>query len=493
MDASRRADLEQARLRLCKNQYEFFVTEYDSRYSYNCNDEIVDGQEGTRVRHSSNSNEGYFIPDAGVNGVGEVCPCETEQSDACGCRHFCAKRVHRKEPVFCLENIHKRHLFQIELPVEKASSVQVDETLLLEDNPNALPAAVPAAAPAAAPAAHNDNLVFMSPSKLASSTTSAPRPPPSIATDNFLSRKPCNVGFNKLNDAGSRLAKVASSHSNAIQHVALSLITNLTSMLEKMDFDSDEYKNTPYAVMAKQISATLKDDEATLEPGMPKAKNHDANGVCIYRKGSEKCTTTGNKRKPVSCGFCRGDRRTHPEHRTMSSCGVKRSLGDCVKVTAESKNEIGDKLMKICNGAEGFGDVSNRRAFNDHLYVSNVPKDTKRIQIKAYCVKDGMRYLLCALLDDRGWPLDVKHGTETTTDENVFLSQVGAVQCIEKCDYIFYDKIKVPREEEDDILCDDGTYLGDCENEVGTEGRAKRSAAVAGRKRIRNAMNNTRR
>eukprot|EP00985_Skeletonema_marinoi_P029875 scaffold29448_cov65-Skeletonema_marinoi.AAC.2 len=70
MDASRRGDLEQARLRLCKNQYEFFVTEYDSRYSYNCNDEIVGGHEGTRVRHSSNSNEGYFIPDAGINGVG---------------------------------------------------------------------------------------------------------------------------------------------------------------------------------------------------------------------------------------------------------------------------------------------------------------------------------------------------------------------------------------------------------------------------------------
>ena len=108
--------------------------------------------------------------------------------------------MHRKEPVFCLENIHKRHLFQIELPVEKASSVQVDETFLFEDNPNALPAAA-AAAPAAAPAAHNHNLVFMSPSKLSSSTTSAPRPPPSIATDNFLSRKPCNVGFNKLNDS----------------------------------------------------------------------------------------------------------------------------------------------------------------------------------------------------------------------------------------------------------------------------------------------------
>jgi len=41
--------------------------------------------------------------------------------------------------------------------------------------------------------------------------------------------------------------------------VALSLITNLTSMLEKMDFDSDKYENTPYAVVAKQISATLKD------------------------------------------------------------------------------------------------------------------------------------------------------------------------------------------------------------------------------------------
>ena len=105
--------------------------------------------------------------------------------------------------------------------------------------------------------------------------------------------------------------------------------------------------------------------------------------------------------------------------------------------------------------------------------------------------------MLCALLNDRGWPLSAKHGTNTISYENVFLSEVGALQCISKCDFIFYDKVKLPREEEDDVcegevkvveMCDIGDdSAGQGGVEVGS-GRPKRSAAVAGQKRIRDAL-----
>jgi len=53
-----------------------------------------------------------------------------------------------------------------------------------------------------------------------------------VQTNTFVKVKPPDIGFNKLNDAGSKLAKVASSHSNALQHVALSAIAAIMSMLK---------------------------------------------------------------------------------------------------------------------------------------------------------------------------------------------------------------------------------------------------------------------
>ena len=100
-------------------------------------------------------------------------------------------------------------------------------------------------------------------------------------------------------------------HSSTSYLHALSLLANVTDMLENMDFNSNKYDDTPYSLIAKQISSLSKpDDAATLQPGMPKAKRHDAYGVCTYRKGADKCTTTGG-RKPNGCGFCQGDRRDY--------------------------------------------------------------------------------------------------------------------------------------------------------------------------------------
>ena len=85
------------------------------------------------------------------------------------------------------------------------------------------------------------------------------------------------------------------------------------------------------------------------------------------------------------------------------------------------------------------------------MYLDSVPKDTKRIQVKAYCVKDSVsRYLLCTMLNNRGWPLEVKQGTNSISYENVFVSEMGVILGLSKCDHVFFQPIKVPQQEVDD-------------------------------------------
>ena len=104
---------------------------------------------------------------------------------------------------------------------------------------------------------------------------------------------------------------MASSHGNALQHVALSAIVAITSMLESMDYDSQQYEDTPYRSLARQMSYLTKTD-SLVAPGMLKVKKHDAHGISKYRKGAEKCKTTGSRKKPKSCSFCQGDRLHFP-------------------------------------------------------------------------------------------------------------------------------------------------------------------------------------
>ena len=149
----------------------------------------------------------------------------------CSCCHFIANRKHNNEPVFCIHNIHPRHLFQVELPIEKASA-QRRETYLQSNSPtsNDLLSSMSVnssepntATPSKVGAAFNDtrtDFTLISPSKVTVASTLSR--PVQVQTNNFIKVKSPDIGFNKLNDARSKLAKVASSHSNALQHVALS-------------------------------------------------------------------------------------------------------------------------------------------------------------------------------------------------------------------------------------------------------------------------------
>ena len=117
MAVIRRGHLAQPRTELSKQPYTFWVKQYDMHTSYNVKDEVRNGVPGALVIHTSNSNDGYFIPDTVEGGKGEECPCEDEWCMICGCRHFIAKRIFCGEIPFCIDNIHRRHLFILELPM----------------------------------------------------------------------------------------------------------------------------------------------------------------------------------------------------------------------------------------------------------------------------------------------------------------------------------------------------------------------------------------
>ena len=46
--------------------------------------------------------------------------------------------------------------------------------------------------------------------------------------------------------------------------------------------------------------------------------------------------------------------------------------------------------------------------------------------------------------------MTTSHGTKTVTYENVFLPVIGAVQCVGNCDFVFFQRIKIP---DDDNSC----------------------------------------
>jgi len=74
-------------------------------------------------------------------------------------------------------------------------------------------------------------------------------------------------------------------------------------MLENMDYDSQQYEDTPYRSIARQMSY-LTTTDFLVAPGMLKVKKkHDAHCISKYRKGAEKCTTTGSRKKPIYVPF----------------------------------------------------------------------------------------------------------------------------------------------------------------------------------------------
>ena len=113
------------------------------------------------------------------------------------------------------------------------------------------------------------------------------------------------------------------------------------------------------------------------------------------------------------------------------------SMWHCLRWLCE-----GNKWYKMWDWSEV--NENWRRVKDSRTFQTSTPKGTKRMQIKAYSVQDGVPYLLCAMLNDRGWPITLKHGTTSISYQNVFLSEIGAIQCVGCCDFLLFSRIKLP-------------------------------------------------
>ena len=250
MDVIRRGHLTQPRSELSQLPYNYWVKQYDDHSSYNVENVVTDGVHGALVIHTSNSNNGYFIPDNMVGGEGEECPCDDEWSMNCGCRHFIAKRIFRGEQPYCRPNIHLWHLFAVELPLSKAGNAMNHSPPTVEyfgeDSNNDISSDLQSSPSKPQASQLSDNFgssiansvsVVASPSKLRSSNMNN-----NLTPAKFASKKPDNIGYGQLLTEGTKLANLSAHLSNEHIHVVYSMLVGMNKVVETGDHDPNNHK-----------------------------------------------------------------------------------------------------------------------------------------------------------------------------------------------------------------------------------------------------------
>lgn len=524
MDAIRRAHLNRPRNELSQRPYKFWVQQYDMYTSYTVEDCVQDGVPGARVRHTSNSNDGYFIPDGGV------CPCEDEWAMMCGCRHKIAKSISRREDPFCKEDIHRRHLFVMELPTSKASDAKdkgivqtdffsledcdIDHSEIFQENldvelvtgdelqQNGSQKNEIAHESRRAPISTTNNSkpdrtatdedgksVFASPSRIGMSKVSKD------TTAAFCTKVPSNIDYKVIQTQGNRLASLVGNMSNEHRSIVYSMLAGMCDVLESCDYDQEKYYGTSLEVFVKQLDA-LCGSQVQVGKGMPKVKKINSYGPPTkHRLGSAKSTVTG-KRDPPKCTFCGGG-GGGVFHSNKSSCPLKIGLGDCIDVKKVGKANVGDGIDDIFKGRFEFLDAAMFGTFDHHHFINDeLPHGTKRVQIKAYLIKNDKQYLLCTCIGADGNNLQTEEGSKTVVYENIFLSKTALSQNLSKCDYVFYKPLKkesavpTPTALKSPVPASVPTQSASivASPVTDTKCRGTRSAATAGRKRIQQAV-----
>ena len=116
---------------------------------------------------------------------------------------------------------------------------------------------------------------------------------------------------------------------------------------------------------------------------------------------------TGNKNIPPKCTCCGGN-GGRVFHSNKKSCPLKNSYGDCIEINKFGKANVGNDFAIIFNGKHGFVDISTLGGFLHHTYMKdNLPRGTKRIQIKSFSVKNIREYILCTCYDQQGKELQI--------------------------------------------------------------------------------------
>ena len=381
MDVIRRGHLTNARSALSQLPYNFWVKEYDDYSSYNVANETRDGISGAVMIHTSNSNTGYFIPDVMVGGEGEECPCEEEWSMQCSCRHFIAKRIFRGEEPFCQPNIHRWHIFHVELPTSKAENARNHSLPIIEyfgnDSNDGIsfdlplsPSTEQVSKSAVDPPCQTANSQQMpaSPSKSRHSNTNH------ASNTNFGTKKPSNIGYAQLLEEATKLANTSAHLSNEHIHVVYSMLVGMNKIVETGDHEPNNHKGKALEVFVKQL-AGLSGTSVQAPAGGPKRKNVNSYGPRTkHRLGAPKSyvTGSGSQREPPKCSFCGGGGggKYHP---SMKVCPLKNSYGQCIDVKKDGVENVADDIEILFHGKHGFvdtttvGDFSKRNFINEAL------------------------------------------------------------------------------------------------------------------------------
>ena len=297
-------------------------------------------------------------------------------------------------------------------------------------------------------------LVFSSPSKLPSLAVIPATGKSAMA--NLAQKKAKNVGYKPLVEAGTDLAGIAASHSNEHQNAVLTMLVGMKEVMMTGNYNPEMYASTALVEFVRQLQNLGGRDLQAQPPGMPKTKRGNKDGRSnSHRLGSIKSST--NNKLPGKCTFCGGGGKggIGEYHKNRNSCQLKDGYGICLDVKAGIA-DLADDLDEIAiNGQSTFG---GRHLFVDALKIKSLPlalindrtfiddelpKGTKRIQIRAFLHQGAKKYFLCTCIDSKGKHVRQDHGLNVMTYHNVFVRKSVVITHVAKCDFIFYDPLSI--------------------------------------------------
>ena len=448
-DPRAKTHLSQARQRLDMVPFQWFQEQYYLHTQYNVQPRVNEGVVGKQISHTSMSNDGYFIPDVdpSTGGPGR-CPCNDMFVFQLPCRHSQAKSISDGNDPFCKEIVDDRHLFVPKVPKMKAvhSNEHMNIAGITSESSSSL---------TNLQSANNktvnaiDSTVFASPSNIVQSTSRGHNMNP-VSFDYRFKKKHDNVGYKKIIEASTDLAKAVSSFGNVHQNAVYTMIVGMTNVIRSGNYDAGLYKDTPMEPFVEQIRNMGGEELCVKVEGGPKLKHGVVNGpVPKNRLGGERSHVTG-KSTQRSCTFCGGAGDGQPFHTNRSKCTLLNGrYGSKIEVATVRHAEIAKDMDDILAGKSSrlvldctFEDVSADALLATHLHISDsLPRGTRRLQISGYVKKKEGNFFLCTCINGGGVINTQSHGSETLSYHNVFIEKTVVVMNLNKLDFVFYKPI----------------------------------------------------
>lgn len=461
-DPVKRQHLTAPRKELDRKPYSWFKEEYELYKQYNIKQGLTENNiSGSRVRHTSNSNDGYFIPDDDpMTGEMGICPCTKSIAMMNICCHMQAKRIAEGKEPYCRDLVSQRHYFRPRLLRIKAQTIEGVSTQLVmdkgeESNINVKTPSLKLKPGVNSFSSPNSNSIFRNATVFSSPSNIARANSQLIASplDNYGTTRPKNLGFKPLMKAGTELVNAASARGNEIQHAVFSMLKEMKTVIESGDYDPEKLAGRPIEGFATQLQYLTLSKSSQKVPGMPKTKDGQINGPPRkHRLGGPNSSVSQIPKR--ACTFCGGS-GGGIYHTNRTNCPIMQGLGTCLNVNKVGATEIAKDLSRLALGDMSLLDETcrltmlSRTDFSDHLYIEDViPSGTKRLQVKAYMNDFDVRgnsahFFMCSCINAGGETVTQSQGLNLISYDNVFLECTMVGLHLNNLDYVFYNPIKI--------------------------------------------------